>query len=153
MTTKERARLTAPLLLQILADYQASHEREHKNLLEHAELSLLIAFDAVADEEREACREIVHKWALKNRTSDLTSQSCFDYAEREIRARSEKGKQKINIGWIKVEDKLPSEGEVVETKIKTARPLIYRNGVWWLLDNSTIVICTPTHWRRLEKGE
>jgi hypothetical protein len=58
--------------------------------------------------------------------------------------------------WIACKDRLPKEGEKVETKIHDEKG--YRNegatlcrqgGLWFLPDFSMYVYYTPTHWRMI----
>lgn len=55
--------------------------------------------------------------------------------------------------WIYVHDKLPSENEVVETKIDNSQGCcnvckLKRQGwLWFFPDDSMYVYYTPTHWR------
>jgi hypothetical protein len=149
MTPRERAE-------KVQADTW-NPDLKYEDIVLIVEQAIIAAEEAKARAEREAlielCENVIKTNQIMNGDGVISINSIIETLIRMIRARSEKEKQKINIGWIKVKDKLPAEGEVVETKIKTTRPLIYRNGVWGLLDNSTIVICTPTHWRRSEKGD
>lgn len=58
--------------------------------------------------------------------------------------------------WIAVEDRLPDEGVVVETKIHDGGRLrnegtLKRQGrLWFLADGSMYVYYTPTHWKPRE---
>ena len=60
--------------------------------------------------------------------------------------------------WIKTNDELPPEGEVVETKIDDTKGVrnedkLWRQGrLWFVSDGSMYVYYTPTHWRRIENG-
>jgi hypothetical protein len=55
--------------------------------------------------------------------------------------------------WIPVVNKLPPEGEAVETKIsdsageRNIQELKLIKNLWWLPDGSMYVYYTPTHWR------
>lgn len=56
--------------------------------------------------------------------------------------------------WIKVSEQLPSEKEVVETKIDDSKGCrnvqkLYRyKNLWFFPDGSMYVYYTPTHWRK-----
>jgi len=58
--------------------------------------------------------------------------------------------------WIKCENKLPPDGEVVETKIddgqtvRNIQPLKRQGRLWFLQDGKMYVYYRPTHWRRSE---
>lgn len=55
--------------------------------------------------------------------------------------------------WVSVKDKLPENGEVVETKVEEEKwvrkeqRLKRRGNLWLLEDGSMYVYYTPTHWR------
>lgn len=55
--------------------------------------------------------------------------------------------------WRKVQNELPPEGEVVRTKIddeegvRNHADLKYRDGLWFMPDDSMYVYYEPTHWR------
>ena len=55
--------------------------------------------------------------------------------------------------WIPVAEKLPPEGEVVDTKIddrdgvRNVQPLKLDSNLWFVADGSIYVYYTPTHWR------
>jgi len=61
--------------------------------------------------------------------------------------------------WIKTKDRLPLNGEIVETKIddekgeRNIQPLKRQDRLWFFPDDSMYVYYWPTHWRRSEKGE
>lgn len=61
--------------------------------------------------------------------------------------------------WIRVEDELPPEGVVVETKIDNKRgagnlATLKRVGrLWFSPDDSMYVYYTPTHWRHVKEAE
>lgn len=54
--------------------------------------------------------------------------------------------------WISVNDRLPPQYQVVQTKIDTAdgvhnvQPLKRVGGLWFFEDGSMYVYYTPTHW-------
>lgn len=56
--------------------------------------------------------------------------------------------------WISIYNRLPNEGEIVETKISDSDgernfgKLRRQNNLWFLPDMSMYVYYTPTHWRR-----
>jgi len=56
-------------------------------------------------------------------------------------------------GWISCDDRLPSEGQVVETKIihndgtETNRVDLKRRKSIWLFADDVMVYYRPTHWR------
>ena len=56
--------------------------------------------------------------------------------------------------WISVEDSLPLENEVVETRISDEKgirnevDLVLYKGLWFVADKSMYVYYFPTHWRR-----
>jgi len=58
-------------------------------------------------------------------------------------------------GWIAIEDELPPDGILVDTKIDDERGLrneqrLKRHGrLWFVNDGSMYVYYTPTHWRHL----
>lgn len=58
--------------------------------------------------------------------------------------------------WIKCEDRLPLQGEIVETKIddekgeRNIQKLKRQGRLWFFPDDSMYVYYTPTHWRRSE---
>lgn len=55
--------------------------------------------------------------------------------------------------WIRVIDRSPPEGQIVDTKIEDkdgARNYTFlkcENNLWWAPDSSMYVYYTPTHWR------
>lgn len=55
--------------------------------------------------------------------------------------------------WIKVSDKLPPNGKLVETKMhdsqgaRNFQNLIRSGNLWYLSDKSMYTYYTPTHWR------
>lgn len=55
--------------------------------------------------------------------------------------------------WIRIKEKLPPEGVVVETKIddrkgcRNVGKLKREKNLWFLQDGSMYVYYTPTHWR------
>lgn len=57
--------------------------------------------------------------------------------------------------WIPVAERLPPEGEVVETKIddtdgiRNEQKLKRQGQLWFFADGSMYVYYTPTHWRPL----
>lgn len=57
--------------------------------------------------------------------------------------------------WIKTTDRLPAEGQEVETMIsddhgeRNKQELIRIGCLWYLTDMSMYVYYTPTHWRPL----
>lgn len=65
-------------------------------------------------------------------------------------------KQKaIEKAWIKVEDAMPINNLIVNTKIddengvRNVQQLMLRNKLWWLPDGSMYVYYAPTHWQRV----
>jgi len=54
--------------------------------------------------------------------------------------------------WIEVGKELPTEGNVVKTKLsdkygeRNIQELIRKGNLWWLTDMSMYVYYTPTHW-------
>jgi len=60
-----------------------------------------------------------------------------------------------HIHYVSCRETLPSENEVVMTKIddhngvRNERPLKRRGDLWFFPDGSMYVYYTPTHWRRL----
>lgn len=55
--------------------------------------------------------------------------------------------------WIKVKDKLPENGILVETKVddrddlRNVLNLMRLNHLWFIPDGSVFVYYVPTHWR------
>lgn len=55
--------------------------------------------------------------------------------------------------WISVEERLPTENKIVETRIddgkyiRNEQELKRRGNFWYLPDGSMYVYYTPTHWR------
>lgn len=55
--------------------------------------------------------------------------------------------------WYRISDKLPNDGDVVETKIDDDRgcrnetQLMFKHNMWFLPDGSMYVYYTPTHWK------
>lgn len=55
--------------------------------------------------------------------------------------------------WIRTEDRLPKDREVVETKIEDSdgkrneQDLMKAGGLWFFPDGSMYVYYTPTHWK------
>lgn len=56
-------------------------------------------------------------------------------------------------GWINVNQQLPEEGRLVETKIsdeqgeRNIQQLKRRGNLWFIPDGSMYVYYTPTHWK------
>ncbi len=61
----------------------------------------------------------------------------------------------MSADWIKLIDRMPAEGIVVDTKIDDEKGCrneqrMKREGrLWWYADGSMYVYYTPTHWRPL----
>lgn len=59
--------------------------------------------------------------------------------------------------WISCKDRLPKEGDKVETKIhdekgcRNENTLCRKGGLWFLPDFSMYVYYTPTHWRLINE--
>lgn len=59
--------------------------------------------------------------------------------------------------WISCKDRLPKEGDKVETKIhdekgcRNENTLCRQGGLWFLPDFSMYVYYTPTHWRLINE--
>ncbi len=55
--------------------------------------------------------------------------------------------------WISVKDRLPADGDEVETKIDDAKgsrneqSLVLQGSLWFFPDRSMYVYYSPTHWR------
>ena len=60
-------------------------------------------------------------------------------------------------GWRRIDDELPPEGVIVETKIDDSKGirnetrLIRRGRLFYFDDDSMYVYYGPTHWRHVEK--
>ena len=58
--------------------------------------------------------------------------------------------------WIKTSEKLPTEGERVETKVddkdgtRNFQDLVYKGNLWWTPNMSMYVYYSPSHWRKPE---
>lgn len=56
--------------------------------------------------------------------------------------------------WIKITTDVPTEGQIVETKIEDSKGtrnnalLVRHGGLWYFADESMYVYYTPTHWRK-----
>ena len=66
-------------------------------------------------------------------------------------------REEIKVNWISIKDKLPSDGQLVQTKIddknetRNETQLIYKDGLWWFSNMLMYVYYRPTHWREIEK--
>lgn len=79
---------------------------------------------------------------IEGRKSDIELHEALDIAIAALRN-----------GWISVEDRLPEDGKIVETKIddgkfiRNIQKLKRKGNLWFLPDGSMYVYYSPTHWK------
>lgn len=55
--------------------------------------------------------------------------------------------------WKRVNNEAPPEGILLDTKIddesglRNEQPMVFRNNLWWINDESMYVYYRPTHWK------